>query len=108
MNNDFDDRRRQPADLRNAGHELVLELLSQSLPFLIAFVLLIGIQRGEFVHKKSDDMRVSLAGRCHRFDYIPGVERMVVAVVADELAVLVVRREESACRRIRRLEYKTA
>src|SRR5216110_1232266 len=53
-------------------------------------------------------MRIAVSSRRHRFDDITSIEWMVVAVVADEAPVFVIRREKTGSLVANRLEHETA
>ena len=92
----FDDRRRQPDDALDARQQLIVERRRPATARRASRCrLLRRIERRDVVGEQRDDVRVAVLRRGHRLDDVAVVARMVVAVVADELAVGVVRGEEA-------------
>ena len=86
---------RQAHDALDAREQLVVERRAERVPRLLPLRLLGRIERGDVIGEQLDDVRVAVLGRRHRLHDVAVVARMVVAVVADELAVGVVRGEEA-------------
>src|SRR5207249_688799 len=108
LNDDFNDRRREPAHFRHARHQFALEMRRQPFPSQITLVLPIRIERSEFLLKESCDMRITIAGRRHRFYDIAGVKWMIIPVITDQAPVFVVRGEETGGAIANGFEHETA
>src|SRR2546425_5485216 len=84
VNNHFNDRWCQPANLGNARNQLVLEMRGETLPGQIALILLVGIQGSDLILEQSQNLRIAVASGSHRLHYITGIERMVIAIRSEE------------------------
>ena len=91
-----DDGRRKPVDPYDIGAKLLIQRSLEAVKDLRRVSALRQIAaRRELFGKYLHHALVAVLGRRHRLDDIAGILRMVVAVVADEFALMLVGREKS-------------
>ena len=95
MHDDLHDGRRQARHLVDPCQQLQVEFSHELAKRPIPDGLPRGIQTGNFLGEQFGDMRKAVLGGSHGLHYAPGIDRMVVAVIGDEVTVFGVGGEES-------------
>ena len=94
----FDDRRREAIHFMHARDERVIEQRSEFAPTLVALFLLRFVERAQLIAEEFDDVWIAIFRRRHRLDDVAGVDRVIVAVERDQLAMIarmLIRSEEA-------------